>query len=79
MGLVCEMGLFTLHNCCVSWLLNFLKLKLDFQSRPTIPEFYGFGKLKKKFIVVWSYEYILNRQIFVQSSLKSHPLWVTLY
>ena len=24
-----EMSLFTLHNCCVSWLLNFLKFKLD--------------------------------------------------
>ena len=38
----CEMGLFTLHNCCVSWLLNFLKLKLDSQSRLTIPEFSGY-------------------------------------
>ena len=35
----CEMGLFTLHNCCVSRFLNFLKLKLDSQSRLTIPEF----------------------------------------
>ena len=34
------MGLFTLHNCCVSWLLNFLKLKLD-SRRLTIPEFSG--------------------------------------
>ena len=25
------MGLITLHNCTISWLLNFLKLKLDFQ------------------------------------------------
>ena len=24
----CEMGLFTLHKCCVSWLMNFLKLNL---------------------------------------------------
>ena len=38
----CEMGLFTLHNCCVSWLLNFLKLKLDSRSRLTIPEFSGY-------------------------------------
>ena len=38
----CEMGLFTLHNFCVSWLLNFLKLKLDSQSRLTIPEFSGY-------------------------------------
>ena len=37
----CEMGLFTLLNCCVSWLLNALKLKLDSQSRLTIPEFSG--------------------------------------
>ena len=36
------MGLFTLHNCCVSWLLNLLKLKLDSQSRLTIPEFSGY-------------------------------------
>ena len=36
------MGLFTLHNCCVSWLLNFLKLKLDSQSHYTIPEFSGY-------------------------------------
>ena len=33
------MGLFTLHNCCVSRSLNFLKIKLDSQSRPTIPEY----------------------------------------
>ena len=39
--LLCEMGLFTLYNCCVSWLSNFLKLKLDSQSRLTIPEFFG--------------------------------------
>ena len=38
----CEMGLFTLHNCCVSWLLNSIKLKLDSQSRLTIPEFSGY-------------------------------------
>ena len=38
----CEIGLFTLHNCCVSWLLNILKLKLDFQSRLTIPEISGY-------------------------------------
>ena len=38
----CEMGLFTLHNCCVSWLLNFYKLKLDSQNRLTIPEFPGY-------------------------------------
>ena len=36
------MGLFTMHNCYVSWLLNFLKLKLDSQSRSTIPEFSGY-------------------------------------
>ena len=40
--LLCEMGLFTMHNCCVSWLLNFLKLKLVSQSRLTIPEFSGY-------------------------------------
>ena len=36
------MGLFTLHNCCVSRLLNLLKLKLDSQSCLTIPEFSGY-------------------------------------
>ena len=39
---LCEMGLFPLHNCWVSWLLKFLKLKLDSQSRLTIPEFSGY-------------------------------------
>ena len=39
--LFCEMGLFTLQNCCVSWSLSFLKLKPDSQSRLTIPEFSG--------------------------------------
>ena len=38
-NLFCEMGLFTLHNCCVSSPLHFLKIKLDSLSRPTIPEF----------------------------------------
>ena len=36
------MGLFTLHKRCVSWLLNILKIKLDSQSRLTIPEFSGY-------------------------------------
>ena len=36
------MGLFTLHNCCILWLLNYLKLKLDSQSRLTISEFSGY-------------------------------------
>ena len=36
------MGLITLQNCCVLWLLNFLKLKLDSQSRLTVPEFSGY-------------------------------------
>ena len=36
------MGLFTLHNCCVSWSLTFLKLKPDSHSRLTIPEFFGY-------------------------------------
>ena len=40
--LYCEMGLFTLHNCCVSSSMNFLKLKLDSKSRLTIPEFSGY-------------------------------------
>ena len=35
----CKMGLFTLHNCCVSSSLILLKLKLDSKSRLTIPEF----------------------------------------
>ena len=39
---LCAIGLFTLHNCCVSWLLNFLKLKLDSQCRLPIPEFSGY-------------------------------------
>ena len=38
----CEMGLFTLHSCCVSWLFNFLKLKLDSQSHLTFPESSGY-------------------------------------
>ena len=38
------MGLFTLHNCCVSWLLTFLKYKLDSQSRLTIPGFSGYQR-----------------------------------
>ena len=38
----CEMGLFTLHNYCVSWLFKFLKLKLHSQSCFTIPEFSGY-------------------------------------
>ena len=36
------MGLFTLHNCCVSCLFNFLKLKLDSQCRLAVPEFSGY-------------------------------------
>ena len=36
------MGLFTLHNCCFSWSLDFLKLKIDSQSRLTIPELSGY-------------------------------------
>ena len=36
------MGLFTIHNSCYSWSLDFLKLKLDSQSRLTIPEFSGY-------------------------------------
>ena len=38
----CKTVLFTQHNFCVSWLLNFSKLKLDSQGRLTIPEFSGF-------------------------------------
>jgi len=38
----CEMGLITLQNRSVLWLLNFLKLKLDSQSRLTVPEFSGY-------------------------------------
>ena len=34
--LFCEMGLFTMENCGVSWFLNFLKLKLDSQGLLTI-------------------------------------------
>ena len=37
-----EMGLFTLHNCWVPWLMNFLMLKIDSQSRLPIPEFSGY-------------------------------------
>ena len=37
-----EMGLFTMHNCGFSSLLNFSKLKFDSQSRLIIPEFSGY-------------------------------------
>ena len=38
----CELGLFTLHNCCVASALNYLKLKLDSKSRLIIPEYSGY-------------------------------------
>ena len=47
-NLFCEMGLFTLHNCCFLWSLAFLKLKLDFQSRLTIPEFSGYYCIQRR-------------------------------
>ena len=46
---VCEMGLFTLQNYCVLWLLNILKLKLYSQSRHTIPEFSGYHCIRCQF------------------------------
>ena len=37
-----EMGLFTLHNCCVSCLLDFLNSQHKSKSRHPIPEFSGY-------------------------------------
>ena len=49
--LYCEMGLFTLHNCCVLLSLNFLKLKLNSQSRLTNSEFSGYHCINLKVIL----------------------------
>ena len=68
------MGLFTLHNCCVSWLLNFLKLKLDSQCCLTIPEFSGYHrrntKIDPKFIFIKIVNGLLN-WIFGKSRQKN--------
>jgi len=50
------MGLFSLHNCCVSSSLNYLKLKLDSKSHLTIPEFSGYHCISKKDVYyIWLY------------------------
>ena len=38
--LLSEMGLFTMHNFCISCLLHFLKPLIEFKSRLPIPEFF---------------------------------------
>ena len=41
------MGLFTLHNCCASCSLDYLKSKLESKGRLPIPEFSGYDFIPK--------------------------------
>ena len=41
------MGLFTLHNCCASSSLDYLKSSLESKSRLPIPEFSGYLCISK--------------------------------
>ena len=36
------MGLFTMHNCCASCLLDYLKSEIKSKSRLPIPQFSGY-------------------------------------
>ena len=40
--LLSEMGLFTLHNSCASYSLEYLKSEIESKSRLTIPKFSGY-------------------------------------
>ena len=68
------MGLFSLHNCCVSSSLNYLKLKLDSKSRLTIPEFSGYHGISKKDVhYIWLYrEWISVRGMGGGERLRGH-------
>ena len=62
-----EMGLFTLLNCCFSWLLFSLKLKLDSQSRLTVPELSGYHCMFVYCYMLWKKTSFIDFYVFKNS------------
>ena len=48
------MCLFALHNFIISWSLDIFNLKLDYQSRLTIPKFCGYHCDTEDYLIIYN-------------------------